>query len=423
MSRLLVIASIAASYFIFAILLNSVGTVILQSIESFGITKTQASVLEGFKDLPIAIVSFLVASFLPRVGFKIAMLIGLVLGLIGCLIVPAIADFWTIKLLFALVGSAFALVKISVYSLIGLLTRNTNEHSSLLNTIEGIFMLGVLSGYWYFAEFIDPLNSTSLHWLNAYWGLAIGLGVVGCLVWFSPIPPAPRRAEVPNATSSATDDFIAMLKLITKPLVLVFILSIFMYVLVEQGIGTWLPTFNREVLTLPADISVQLTSVFAFALAFGRLAAGQMLKLIHWFYFMLICLICMSLFVIVSLPLASPIDINQTGSLFSLPLTAFLFPVIGLFMAPIYPVLNSVVLSHLPKIDQAGMTGLIVVFSALGGTTGSIVTGTLFDKVGGHQAFYTLLIPIAGIGITLLLLYKWTKPLDPSGDLASVKGR
>lgn len=130
----------------------------------------------------------------------------------------------------------------------------------------------------------------------------------------------------------------------------------------------------------------------------------------------------MSLLVIISLPLASPIDINQTGSLFSLPLTAFLFPVIGLFMAPIYPVLNSVVLSHLPKIDQAGMTGLIVVFSALGGTTGSIVTGTLFDKVGGHQAFYTLLIPIAGIGITLLLLNKWTKQLDPSSDLASVKG-
>ena len=53
-------------YFTFAILLNSVGTVILQVINNYGVSKSAASVLEGFKDLPIAVVSFLVASFLPR---------------------------------------------------------------------------------------------------------------------------------------------------------------------------------------------------------------------------------------------------------------------------------------------------------------------------------------------------------------------
>jgi hypothetical protein len=36
----------------------------------------QASILEAYKDLPIAIVSFLIASFLPRIGYK-KMLIGL----------------------------------------------------------------------------------------------------------------------------------------------------------------------------------------------------------------------------------------------------------------------------------------------------------------------------------------------------------
>src|SRR5471032_3152225 len=64
-------------YFVFAILLNSVGTVILQVISNYGVSKSSASVLEGFKDLPIAVVSFLVASFLPRLGYKKAMLTGL----------------------------------------------------------------------------------------------------------------------------------------------------------------------------------------------------------------------------------------------------------------------------------------------------------------------------------------------------------
>ena len=51
--------SLFLNYFVFAILLNSVGTVILQVQNNYGITQGSASVLEAFKDLSIAIVSFL----------------------------------------------------------------------------------------------------------------------------------------------------------------------------------------------------------------------------------------------------------------------------------------------------------------------------------------------------------------------------
>ncbi len=77
MPRFLIIFAIAACYFVFAILLNSVGTVILQSINSFDIGKADASLLEGYKDLPIAIVSFLVASIIPRIGYRFALLLAL----------------------------------------------------------------------------------------------------------------------------------------------------------------------------------------------------------------------------------------------------------------------------------------------------------------------------------------------------------
>jgi len=48
------------------------------------------------------------------------------------------------------------------------------------------------------------------------------------------------------------------------------------------------------------------------------------------------------------------------------------------------------------------MSGLIVVFSALGGTTGSIITGHIFQAYGGEKAFYFSLIPIA---ILIILLF------------------
>jgi fucose permease len=88
----------------------------------------------------------------------------------------------------------------------------------------------------------------------------------------------------------------------------------------------------------------------------------------------------------------------------------------GMFLAPIYPIINSVVLSALPKHMQSSMSGLIVVFSALGGTTGSIITGNVFEHFDGQTAFYFSLIPMA---ILMLVLIKFDKQVKKSQNQAS----
>ena len=397
MSRLVTLVAISACYFIFAILLNSVGTVILQSINSFGISKVQASTLEGFKDLPIAIVSFLVAAYIPRIGYKIALLTGLLAVTAASLAAPVFGNFIVIKLLFACIGASFALVKVSVYSIIGQISDSEKSHSSTLNTVEGIFMVGSLIGYWLFSYFIDTNNLQSLAWLNVYYVLAALLIFTSVLVAFSPIK-APASSE---KNVNFADAFISMLKMSYQPLVLIFIISIFLYVLIEQGISTWLPTFNREILQLPVDISVQMTSIFAASLAAGRLLAGQILKHVNWYRFLQVCIIGMAALIIGILPLTQSIEARDISSLSDLPLAAYLLPLIGLLMAPIYPVLNSIMLSSLETEKHAPMTGLIVVFSALGGTTGSIITGTVFEFFDGQTAFYLSLIPMLGVFIAL----------------------
>lgn len=405
MSRLRVIIAIAASYFVFAILLNSVGTVILQSMESFGITKPQASVLEGFKDLTIAAMSFLVASFIPRAGYKLAMFIGLSMVLAACLAAPIIAEFWIIKVLFAVIGTAFALVKVSVYAVIGQLSNSTRDHSSFLNIVEGIFMLGVLSGYWLFSLFIDKSNPASVAWLNVYYLLA---GLVLCALVIVLSSPIAKPVREKFATSESSE-FVAMLKLTYQPLVLIFILSVFLYVLIEQGIGTWLPTFNREVLGLPMNVSIQITSVFAVSLAVGRLCAGVLLRWIHWYLFLNICLVGMAILMIATLPLADEGAGALAKSWLDAPVAAYMLPMIGILMAPLYPIINSVMLSGVAKSQHAQMTGLIVVFSALGGTTGSIITGFVFEHFGGHRAFSLSLIPIATLLVTLFFFRRLTQ--------------
>ena len=117
----------------------------------------------------------------------------------------------------------------------------------------------------------------------------------------------------------------------------------------------------------------------------------------------------MAVLVLDSRPLAANVHPRADANWFNAPLVAYLFPLIGLLMAPIYPVLNSVMLSSLPKDRHAGMTGLIVVFSALGGTLGSIMTGTIFAHAGGHQAFYLTLVPMALILILLIVFHRETR--------------
>lgn len=424
-NRHLMILVLMCNYFLFGLLLNSVGIVILQSINSFGVSKENAALLEGFKDLPIAIVSFFVASLLPRLGYRKAMLIAVALVLLACLAMPVIASFWATKLFFLCVGSAFALIKVSVYASVGLLTNSKQNHASLLNSIEGIFMCGVLSGYWIFSVFIDDQNPASSAWLNVYWLIA-GLCAFNLLLMFAvkfddrpatdsttelTTEPTSKLTTVPTTNTnpaspitSPFEDFIAMLKLVLRPLVYSFMGAMFLYVLIEQGIGTWLPTFNSEVLRLPASIAVQITSLFALSLALGRLGAGWLLRFIPWHLFLAGCILAMATLVILTLPLAHNVEAKADSHWFNLPLAAYIFPLIGLFMAPIYPLLNSLVLSSLPQRQQSSMTGLIIIFSALGGTTGSIITGTVFNQFSGQTAFYLALVPMACIFLLIFQL-------------------
>lgn len=406
--------SLFLNYFVFAILLNSVGTVILQVQNNFDISKGSASVLEAFKDLSIAITSFLIASYVNKIGYRRTMLIALSLVAVMCLIIPSVKTFLSTKLLFAAAGIGFAMIKVSVFATLGLVTNSQKEHLSTMNFLESIFMVGVLSGYFLFGNFVDNNNLKSTEWFNAYYVLG-GLAVVAFLLLFTtPLDESKIKAE--EQAKSMGDDFVDMIKLIALPLVLVFIFCAFLYVLIEQSIMSWLPTFNKDVLKLSTSLAIQMASILSASIALGRFLAGIVLRKIDWLIVLVVCLLCAALLVLLVVPLAKDITVSSVPSLGEVPLVAFLFPLIGLFLAPVYPAVNSVILSNLPAHKHSSMSGLIVVFSALGGTTGSIITGHVFDAFGGQTAFYFSLIPIAAL---ILLLFAFKRLQNKAGNAVS----
>ena len=240
------------------------------------------------------------------------------------------------------------------------------------------------------------LVDTSHDWLNLYWILAgLCTACLALMLTTSPDRPAP---------SGETQSIPAMLALARLPLVMVFILCAFSYVFVEQGIGTWLPTFNNEVLRMPQSMSVLAGSLFAGALALGRLGGGVVIARFGWYRVVNVSLGAVALAIIAIVPLSHHLSPAPVSDWAHAPLAMWLFLAIGLFMAPIYPTLVSVLLSSSPKVRHAELMGLVVIFSALGGTTGSRLTAMLFSGLDGATAFGCMVVPIAvlAVGVTML---------------------
>ena len=110
-------------------------------------------------------------------------------------------------------------------------------------------------------------------------------------------------------------------------------------------------------------------------------------------YVLIGSLLLAALLIIIAMPLAKNEAGKNISGWLNAPIAAYIFPLIGLLLAPVYPAINSVILSSLPKPKHGVMSGLIIIFSAIGGTTGSLLTGYIFDKYNGQTAFYFSLIP------------------------------
>jgi MFS transporter, FHS family, glucose/mannose:H+ symporter len=225
-------------------------------------------------------------------------------------------------------------------------------------------------------------------------------------LWSAPLDES--AAQIPK-NKPIENDFKDMFTLLAVPLVMIFIGSAFIYVLLEQGIMSWMPTFNKDVLQLPSALSIQMASILAISTAVGRFSAGVVMRRFHWFSVIATCLVLAAVLVLVVLPLANGAQGKVYTGWGDAPLAAFIFPLIGSLLAPIYPAINSLILSSLPKSKHATMASLSVVFSALGGTLGSMITGRIFESFGGQNAFYCSLIPLSLLLIALFLFNKLIK--------------
>jgi fucose permease len=283
--------------------------------------------------------------------------------------------------------------------MIGLITNSDKEHKSVLSSIESFFMIGIASGFIAFPLFYSDTDPNA--WLRIYLVLAALIAVSFLILLFSKFN---IQYQIPG--TNIKDDFIEMIKLLKRPLVLVFAIAAFMYVMTEQGIMSWLPTFNQKVLLLPEKLSVTMAVILMLSIALGRYICSLLVKRMSWIVLLCSCLAGAALMVLFVLPQTQNMPQLEIHSLGDVPVIAYVFPLIGFFLAPIYPLVNSFVLSSTEKVYHSPMASLLVFFSAVGGTLGSRLVGYLFKNIGGQKAFYFSLVPMAILFICILFFSK-----------------
>ncbi len=390
--------SLFLNYFVFAILLNSVGILIRKSQEVYAVSELAASSLEFFKDMTIAVASFVMGSLLMKIGFKRGILAALTLVLIGCLAMYFGDGFGYVQLLFACTGISFAIVKVSVYAIMGKISSDENSLKSNLSSIEAFFMIGIATAYFLFPLFYSDSDASS--WLRIYLVLAGLILVTILIVLFSDLDTI--QQDIQNV--SLKDSLRKIFGLMKLPIVAVFAVSAFFYVMTEQGIMSWLPSFNEKVLHLSPKMSDTMAVILALSIALGRYLTSFLVKRSSWLLIIIPSIILAALLLILVLPKAQGLEVQRISEFSQMPVVAFVFPLIGLFLAPIYPLINSVVLGATDKSLHTPMSGLLTFFSALGGTLGSFMVAYLFRTIGGDKAFYFALIPMAILTGTIFLL-------------------
>ncbi|MCD1117334.1 MFS transporter [Chryseobacterium turcicum] len=374
------------TFLIFSMVLNCIGIVIIQLSEQ-KITYDKLGFLDSFKDLPNALFSLFVVNFISRFGTKKSLIFALMLVGICSLFLPFVEVFWFYKLWFAIIGACFAIGKICVY---GIIRNNMTEEKSLaktMNSVEASFMIGIFT------------VNTGFGWLissqfGEYWKFGfmfISLISFITVYLFMKI----KIAEPQNKSTRIFPDLSGFGK---KTFILFFGVSFFI-IFIEQSFNSWLPAFYKDHLKVNSFFALQASSFLALFSYTGRTITSKIIQRFPLSKYFMTCVMMIVFLLIITSVIQFYFSENARVLL-------FMFPIIGLFLAPLYPLINSKMIAKIDKDKINAFTSLIVIVSAVSSSINSISISILFKYQ--MLTYYSLYI-LGAVMMVSVLAYSYFK--------------
>lgn len=370
-------------------------TFVMQAVNNYHASHSAAGSLESYTNLTQVLASFVMFSVLLKLGFKRSVLIGAGILFTACAVLPLLDNIWSIRLYLIASGLTFVALKIVCYSSVALVVKNEKEHASFINLMEAFFTAGCIAGMWLFAFFVGVFPD---HWIRILWVFGV-LCLLLILLWA--LSPFDEREIQKQEEKPLSDQFKAIGGIIHLS-TLLFIVLVFSYESLEQGVGSWLPSFNSEILKLPDALCIQIASLFTVGLAIGRLIGAFALKRISWYKLFFLNFSLGLALLLLFIPNIQAGLGAQATSLFNAPVIAFGIPLLGVFIGPVYPTLMSCILESNPSYLHPVVMSLAMLVTPLSDSLSSKILGLMFGSLGGIKAFtLATFIPM----ILLLILF------------------
>ena len=372
------------SFIVFSMLLNSMSVIILQLSQNQQHSYTGLGMLEFFKDIPIALVSIFMVDYIKKRSYYSSLSIALIICTLCSFTIPFVSEFWFLKIWFILIGISFSIGKICVFSIIKNISDNEKDFSKTMSRTEAAFMLGVFIVN---IEFAIILNSD----YKDYWKFGFWLvGIISSWAAFQFYRIDKQNVyEIGKSHGKEVIDF----RILFDYKSILFFTIVVIIVFTEQIFNSWLPTFYKHTLKADSFFALQSSAFLALFSFIGRLLAS---KAVVKFSPMKIFFFCLISGIILT---SSAYIIGQDTDV-KVKILMFLFPMVGIFTAPLYPMLNSKYLSKFSERRVGKIVSIIILFTSLGGSIGSMSTAYIFQKNLGN--YYLL---FATIPLILILIF------------------
>lgn len=373
-------------FFMFAMTTDAVGSIIPALIDEFGLSLSAASAFHYVPMVAIATGGLCFGFLADRLGRRQSIVLGLLLYGAGSLLFVVGSTFGFFVTLLAISGLGVSIFKVGALALVGDITGNAREHTSLMNTVEGWFAVGAIVG----PALVATLLGAGLSWTWLYVAAA-GICVLLMLAALRVDYPHVQRASDEPASLQQT------LKLLKDPCARGFSALIMLYVAVEVAIYVWMPTWLNDYSGSLVWLATYALSLFFVLRAAGRFFGAWLLQRLAWDLVMMV--------------LAGAILLCFAGSLAGGEAWAlWLLPLSGLFMSMLYPTLNSKGISCFPRSEHGAIAGLILFFTAFAAAVGPLMMAAVSDVLGSIRYGFVLATGFALLLFLGLCWNWWRKP-------------
>lgn len=253
------------TYFVLNLITNITGALLPFWKDDFHLSNTLLSLLGSSCFLAYGLTSLPQGILHDYIGSKKTFLLSTFLVFVGALMFALVPEYKVGIVSLFITGIGITGLQIVNNLLIKKVNSNPELYTRNMTFAQIFAGLGSSGGGLLIGFLIKDLH---LHWQSSYFvfvGLAVFLGI---FILITKIPETKNEADYVKPTMN---DYWNILK---NPLMFMFALGIFIYVGIEVGLATWIPTFLVENRAMDKILAAQMVSLYWIFQSVGRLVGG-----------------------------------------------------------------------------------------------------------------------------------------------------